>query len=127
MFVVKRVIPDIHQTVAVLSTRIKNPNNTGWKKLVRMIKYYNVTNKNYFTLSSDGLKVIQWYVDAIFAFHPGFKSHTVAIMTMGQEEMQSVSRKQKLKKMSITEAGLVDVDDASVKFVWTVLFIELQG
>ena len=78
-------------------------------------------------MSADGLKVVEWYVHASFAVHPDLKSHTGAIMNMVQEEMQSVSRKQKLKKMSITEAGLVDVDDASVKFVWTVLFIELQG
>ena len=34
MFVAKRVRPDIHQTVAVLSTRVKEPNKTDRKKSI---------------------------------------------------------------------------------------------
>ena len=69
-----------------------------------MIKYLNGTNKKYLTLSVDDLKVIKWYVDTSFAVHPDFKSHTGAIVTMGQGAMQSVSRKQKIKTRSSTEA-----------------------
>ena len=82
MFVDKIEIPYIHKTVAVLSTRVKEPNDTDWKKLVRMINYLNRTNKNYLTLSSDVLKLIKWYMDASFAVHPDFNSYTIAIMTM---------------------------------------------
>ena len=74
------------------------------KKLVRMIKYLNGTNKKYLTLNSDDLKVVKWYVDASLAVCPDFKSHTGAIVTMGQAAMQSVSRKQKIKTRSSTEA-----------------------
>ena len=74
------------------------------KKLVRMIKYLNGKNKKYLTLNADDLKVVKWYVDASFAVRPDFKSHTGAIMTMGQAAMQSVSRKQKIKTRSSTEA-----------------------
>ena len=48
-----------------------------------MIKYLNGTNKKYLTLVSGYLKEIKLYVDAGFAAHPGFKSHTGAIVTMG--------------------------------------------
>ena len=102
MFVAKIERPYIHQTVAVLTTRVKEPNENDWKKLVRMIKYFNGTNKNYLTLSADNLKVIKWYVDTSFAVHPDFKSHTEVIITMGQGAMQSVSRKQKLNKRRST-------------------------
>ena len=50
-----------------------------------MIKYLNGENKKYLTLTADDLKAVAWYVDASFAVHPDFKSHTGAIMTMGQE------------------------------------------
>ena len=93
-----KVRPDIHQMVAMLSTKVKLPNKTLWKTLVLMIKYLNGIRKNYLTLSADYLKVIKCNLDASFAIHPDFKSHTGAIMTMGYASMQSVSMKQKLNK-----------------------------
>ena len=78
------VIPDIHQTAVMLSTRVKEPNETDWKKLARMIKYLNGINKKYVTMSDNDLKVIKWYVDASFLVQPYFNSHTGAIMTMVQ-------------------------------------------
>ena len=79
------------------------------------------------TLNIEELGVIKWYVDASFAVHPDFRSHTGAVMTMGEGAMQSISRKQKLNTRSSTEAELVGVDDASTLVLWTVLFIESQG
>ena len=96
IFVAKRERPDIHQTVVVLSKRVKEPNENDWKELVIMIKYFNQTNKNYLSLSADSLKVVKWYVEASFAVHPGFKSHIGAITTMVQGAMQSVYRKHKI-------------------------------
>ena len=87
MFLSKTVKPDINQMVAVLSTRVREPNDTDWKKLARMIKYLNGTKKKYLKLSADDLKVVKWYMDASFAVHPDFKSHTGAIITTGQESM----------------------------------------
>ena len=73
--------------------RVKEPNDTYLKILVRMIKYLNGTNKNHPTLSADDLKVVKWYVDTSFAVRPDLKSHTRAIITMGKVVMQSVSYK----------------------------------
>ena len=79
-----------------------------------MINYFNGTKKKNLTLSDDYLKLIKWYVDASFAVHPDFNNHTVVIVTMVQGQIQSVSSKHKLNKRIITEAGIVDVDCASV-------------
>ena len=79
------------------------------------------------TLSADNLQIIKWYVDASFAVHPDFKSHTGAIMTMGNGAIQSISRKQKLNTRSSTEAELIGVDDAATMILWTKLFMEEQG
>ena len=75
-----------------------------------MIKYLNGKKKKNLTLSDDYLKVIKWYVDASFAVHPDSNNHTVAIVTMGQGQIQSVSSKHKLNMRFITEAELVAVD-----------------
>ena len=66
-------------------------------------------------------------MDASFAVHPDFKSHTGAMMTMGKGAIMSISRKQKLNTRSSTEAELVGVDDIAVMILWTKLFLEDLG
>ena len=53
------VRPDILQTVTVLLMRVKEPNETNWQHLVRMIKYINGTKKKYLNLSADDSKVVE--------------------------------------------------------------------
>jgi hypothetical protein len=79
------------------------------------------------TLSADNLSVIKWWVDASFAVHPDFKSHTGAVMKMGKGAILSVCMKQKLNSHSSCEAELIGADDASVMILWTKLFLEEQG
>ena len=96
LFACKRARPDIHPTIAVLSTRVKQPNDDDWRKLHRLLKYINGTRKDKLILSADDLHVIKWYVDCAFAVHPDFKSHTGGNMTYGRGTPVSMSRKQKL-------------------------------
>ena len=48
------------------------------------MKYLNGTKKKCLTLCVDNMKVIKWMVDAAFAVHPDFKSHSGAMMSMGK-------------------------------------------
>ena len=73
------------------------------------------------------MNIVKWYVDAAFAVHPDFKSHTGGVMTFGRGAVQSISRKQKLNTRSSTEAELVGVDDAAAMMFWSKLFMEAQG
>jgi hypothetical protein len=68
-------------------------------------------------------------VDASFAVHPDFKSHTGATMKFGDGEdvAQSISRKQKLNTKSSTKSELVGADNVSVMILWTKLFLKEQG
>ena len=129
LFLCKRARPDIQPTIAVLCTRVKGPNEADWAKLVRLMKYLNGTKEFNLTLSADNLRCIKWFVDASFAVHPDYKSHTGATMSMGDGHgaVQSISRKQKLNTKSSTEAELVGVDDVSVMILWTKVFLEEQG
>ena len=68
------------------------------------------------------IAIIHWLVDASYAVHPDFKSHTGAIMTLNDKEggaVQTISRKQQLNTKSSTESELVAVDDASTFIFWT--------
>jgi hypothetical protein len=76
LFLCKRARPDIQPTITVLCTRVKDPNQADWKKLVRLMKYLNGTRKLRLTLGAGNLNCIKWSVDASFAVHPDFKSHT---------------------------------------------------
>ena len=127
LYLCKRARPDIQPTVAVLATRVQKPNSQDWQKLLRLMKYLNGTKKYHMSLKIDNMKVVKWYVDASFAVHPDFRSHTGGVMKMGTGAIQSISSKQKLNTRSSTEAEIVGVDDAATKIFWTKLFIEAQG
>ena len=67
------------------------------------------------TLSlKDEINCIKWCVDAAFAVHSDFKSHTGATVLLNDESPISVSRKQKLNAESFTIAEPVGVNDAIV-------------
>ena len=127
LFLCKRARPDIQPTIAVLCTRVLAPNESDWKKLVRLMKYLFGTKEMVLTLGADSVNVAKYFVDASFAVHPDFKSHTGATMTMGQGAIHSMSRKQKLNTRSSTEAELVGCDDAITMLLWTDLFMKAQG
>ena len=91
------------------------------------MKFLNGTKDKKLRLSVDNIKCIKWYVDAAFAMHADYKSHTGATMTFGEGAVQSISQKQKLNTRSSTEAELVAADDAAVMILWTKLFLEEQG
>ena len=127
LFLCKQARPDVQPTTAVLATRVQKPTEQDRQKLIRLLKYLNGTRKYCLTLSADNLRVIKWYVDASFAVHPDFNSHTGATMMMGTGAIQSASMKQKLNTRSSTEAEIVGVDDLAPKIFWTKLFLEAQG
>ena len=106
---------------------MEEPDDSDWSKLTRMMKYLNGTKDKVLKLSADNLRVVKWYVDAAFAVHADFKSHTGAVMTFGNGAVQNISRKQKLNTKSSTDAELVAADDAAVMILWTKLFLESQG
>jgi hypothetical protein len=84
LFLCKRARPDIQQAISVLCTRVRDLNQADWEKLMRVMKYLNGTKGENLTLSADDLRVVKWYVDASFAVHPDFESHTSTMMTLGK-------------------------------------------
>ena len=127
LFVCKHGRPDISPAIAYLTTRVRKPNQDDWNKLVRMMKFLKQTVKDHLTLKADGSKTLKWHVDASFAVHPDFRSHTGATMTMGKGAVTSVSRKQGLNTRSSTEAEVVAADEIVGSMLWSKLFLEAQG
>ena len=65
-------------------------------------------------------------MDASFAIHKDIRSHTGAVLILGQDALMSVSIKQKINTKSSTEAELVGVDEAMNFVQWVQLFVEQQ-
>ena len=127
MFLCKRGRQDIQPGIAFLTTRVSEPNESDWKKLVKVMKFLKGTKEVVTTMSMDNSNTIKWYIDAAFAVHKDLKSHTGAVMTLGDGIICSVSTKQKVNSRSSTEAEFIAVDDVISKVLWTRLFLENQG
>jgi len=57
-----------------------------------LMKYLDGTRKLVLTLSADELNISEWYVDASFAVHADFKSHTGSVMSMGKGSITTMSQ-----------------------------------
>src|SRR5210317_2223723 len=69
LFLCKHARPDIQTTIVFLTTRVKEPDEDDWKKLLRMMRYLNGSKDLVLTLSSDGTGICKWYIDASYAVH----------------------------------------------------------
>ena len=129
LFITKRSRPDIGLVVSVLSSRVRCPNKDDWRKVRRLCDYLKSTKELHLVLNiSKEVPILKWSVDASFATHPDFRSHSGAVMRMGDSggAIISGSLKQKLNTRSSTEAEIVAVDDFIAKMLWTRNFLERQ-
>ena len=76
LFATKRARPDIATAVSFLTTRVIEPDEDDWKKLVRMIRYLNGSPELPLTLKADSTNIVKWWVDGSYAVHPDFRSQT---------------------------------------------------
>ncbi len=107
LFHSKRARQEIQPAIAFLATRIKNPTESDWNKMKKVMGFLQDTKDEVMTLEMGDNKSIEWYVDASFAVHQDCRSHTGAVMTLGKGSVQSISTKQKISTRSSTEAELV--------------------
>lgn len=78
-------------------------------------------------MKADGTQSIKGYVNAAFAVHKDYKSHTGATMTLGEGTFCSVLTKQKVMLQSSTKPELVSLNDVRSKVQWSKFFVEVQG
>ena len=127
LFVAKRARQELQPAIAFLCTRMQQPTKEDWGKLARMMRYLNGTQDECLVLEYDGKKKAEWYVDAAFAVHADYRSHSGATFSIGKGSITAFSTKQKLNTRSSTEAELVAIDDAMSQVIWSKLFLQHQG
>jgi hypothetical protein len=127
MFIAKRSRKDILPAIAFKASRVKEPNEGDWNKLLRTLGFLKYTKNDVLTLVADDEQALYWMIDAAFAVHPDMKSHTGGTFSLGKGAIHADSVKQKTNSRSSTEAELNGVDDEISKVLWTKRFIESQG
>ena len=127
MFVAKRARQDILPGIVFLATRVREPTQSDWFKLTKLMNFLKATEKDVATMSADDTQTIKWYIDSAFAVHKDMKSHTGSILTLGGGVITSDSTKQKPNARSSTESEMIAADDMLAKVLWTKRFIEAQG
>ncbi len=127
LFLSKRSRQDLQTVVAFLSTRVREPDEDDWKKLLRMIKYLKGTVDLPLILRANGTGIVKWWVDAAYAVHRDMKGHTGGTLQLGKGSINSKSIKQKLNTTSSTESELVGTFDVMPDILWTNYFLKAQG
>ena len=113
--------------ISFLTTRVSEPTEQDWEKLVRLMTFLNQTKDDVRVIGCDSLDAVYTYVDAAYAVHPTMRSHTGGMMTMGWGTIHARSTKQKLNTKSSTEAELVGVSDYLPYNIWWMNFLHEQG
>jgi hypothetical protein len=60
MFLCKRARQDVLPGIVYLATRVKEPNASDWKKLVRLMNYLQATRNDIAKMSADDTQTIKW-------------------------------------------------------------------
>jgi hypothetical protein len=118
---------DILLPVVFLCTRVSKSTTQDEYKLLRLLEYISGTLHLKYTLGADNLRKLRAWVDASYAVHPDYKSHTGGVMSFGTGGFICKSSKQKLNTKSSTEAELVGASDYLPNILWVKMFMEAQG
>jgi hypothetical protein len=127
MFLAQRARPDILTPIAFLSRRANKVTDEDVGKLDRVLKYLNSCPDLGMILCCGDVIKLYAYVDASFAVHDDYKSHTGSVISMGTGAVHVSSKRQQLVTKSSTESELVGLSDALPQILWSKEFLECQG
>jgi hypothetical protein len=86
----------ISTLIALLTTRVQEPDEDDWRKLTHLIEYLIAMKLLPLILSADGTGILEWWVDTSFAVHPNMHGHSGGGLSLGQGFPIITSTKQKL-------------------------------
>ena len=108
LYLAKRIRFDILAPVSFLTTRVQQPDQDEYLKL---LKYINRTHHQKLTIQMDDSYKVEIAIDASYGVHPDMKSHGGAVITLGKDAVWSRFYKIKLNTKSSTESEYVAVSD----------------
>lgn len=127
LYLAKRARPDLLLSVSFLARRVLCSTEQDLKKLNRVINYLRSTCHLGMVLEPNSMLQSYAWVDASYASHADYKSHTGAVIGIGKGPFWVKSGVQKLVTKSSTEAELVAASDSVGQLIWTNDFLKEQG
>ena len=127
LYLAKRARPDLLTAVSFLTRRVAEPDVDDLKKLQRLLRYINATRDLPLVIRPDQGLQVHAYVDASYAVHEDFRSHTGTAITIGGGATYAKSSVQKLNTKSSTESELVGASDSCGHILWTRDWLIHQG
>ena len=118
LFATKRARPDTGTAISYLTTRVREPDQIDWLKMVHLFKYVRGTKYLPLILSSENSGILKWYNDGPYAVHPNMRGHTGGGLAMERGSPILASRKQKLNPRSFTESEIVGVNQLMPSVLW---------
>ena len=112
---------DLLATISFLSKRISNPTQEDWRKLQRSLNYLDNAKTQCHRLGMT--TPIRTYIDASFAVHSDFKSHTGICITMGIGCFYAKSTDQKISTTSSCQAELVALAKGLQQSIYSAYFL----
>ena len=116
--------------MAALCAKVESPGRNNWNKLVQLMKFLSAAKCDALTPSAGkGALSLMWCMDASFAAHPDFRSHSrlVGKFVGGEGAVASGSDKQKLNADSSTTAELAATHQHIPKMLFAPLFLSELG
>jgi hypothetical protein len=115
--------------MALLATRVSRYTEHDWEKLVRLLRYVNVTKERGLILrpGRDGI-IVKVYIDASYGVHADGKSHSGSCIVVGVTgAVHCKSSKQQIVTKSSAKAELVALSDSASQGLHMRSFIIAQG
>ena len=127
LYVATRARPEILLTVNYLTTKVNKYTVGDWNKAQRCLEYLKKNTAMGLTLDIGEELQVQVYADASYGLHIDGKSHSGAVVRVGNGTVQTKSTKQKIVTKSTAEAELVCASDMVGKGIWHRDFLTAQG
>jgi hypothetical protein len=127
LYVSIRARMDLLLATSFLATRVSKSTQQDLDKLKRLLEYILGSLDDNLIVGADRLGRFRTWVDASYAVHPDFRSHTGGAISFGRGTIACKSTKQKLNTKSSTEAETVGASDYLPNTIWVKMFMEAQG
>jgi len=122
------VRPDLSLAISFLPTRVQNSTQQDQCKLTRVLKYLNATKDLVLHLRGDDFLSICAYIDASFAVHDDYKSHSGVFVSIGMWPIFVKSLKQRLNRKSSTKTEMmIAIRDGLNHVLWIRNYLCDQG
>ena len=110
LFATKRARPDTSIDKSYLTTRVRDPDQSDWLKMVHLFKYVRGNKYLPLILSADKSGFLKWYIYVSHELHPNMMGHIGGGLTLGRGFPISASSNHNFNTRISTKSEIVGVD-----------------